>query len=142
MCDRLCRQDNICYDTSHAFVFIENNCTEVRLGPVLAGLEAAPHVSMCLTHELQQRRASKFQQALGHHSPSLNTHANLDCVCAVTLQPISATATLDTRSYAGDTCVVVEGHALGVAGIIGIAIAAAVVLAILSGVLKCLCCCL
>lgn len=50
--------------------------------------------------------------------------------------------TLDTRSYAGDTCVVVEGHALGVAGIIGIAIAAAVVLAILSGVLKCLCCCL
>lgn len=58
------------------------------------------------------------------------------------LQPISATVTLDTRSYAGDTCVVVEGHALGVAGIIGIAIAAAVVLAILSGVLKCLCCCL
>lgn len=58
------------------------------------------------------------------------------------VQPISATMTLDTKSYAGETCVVVEGHALGVAGIVGIAIAVAVVLLILSSVLKCLCCCL
>lgn len=23
-------KDNVCYDTDHAFVFLENNCTEVR----------------------------------------------------------------------------------------------------------------
>lgn len=77
-------QGNICYNTDHAFVYIQSNCTE----------------------------------------------------------PISATVTLDTVSYAGETCVVVEGHALGVAGIVGIAIAVALVLLILSSVIKCLCCCL
>lgn len=58
------------------------------------------------------------------------------------LQPIDATVTLETKSYEGKTCVVVEGHALGVGGIVGIAIACAVVLLLVSSVLKCLCCCL
>lgn len=77
-------RDNICYNTDKAFIFLQNNCTEL----------------------------------------------------------VDAVITLETVSYEGERCVVVEGHALGVAGIVGISIAAAVVLLLISGILKCLCCCL
>lgn len=99
-------QGNICYNTDHAFIYLQSNCSEVRV----------PRVSFTTCWWQINRQSYLLAMAVfATHPVNIARRTELPGVW-FDLQPISATVTLDTVSYAGETCVVVEGHALGVAG--------------------------